>query len=73
LIEVWRNELQLGQIKLENKLQENTDLLKRDMQKLTYVVYGFMDNITETVAGISKRLDVHMNTPINQAHPNSAA
>ncbi len=67
------NELQMGQIKLENKLQENTDMLKRDMQKLTYVVYGFMDNITETVGGISRRLDTHINTPINQAHPNSAA
>jgi DNA repair ATPase RecN len=67
------NELQMSQIALEQKVEENTGTLKRDMQKLTYTVRGFMDNVTDAIAGITVRLDMHKDTPINEAHPHSAA
>ena len=64
---------QMSQIALEQKVEENTGTLKRDMQKLTYTVRGFMDNVTDAIAGITVRLDMHKDTPINEAHPHSAA
>ena len=67
------NELQMSQIALEQKVEENTGTLKRDMQKLTYTVRGFMDNVTDAIAGITVRLDMHKDTPIDEAHPHSAA
>ncbi len=67
------NELQMSQIALEQRVEENTGTLKRDMQKLTYTVRGFMDNVTDAIAGITVRLDMHKDTPINEAHPHSAA
>jgi len=67
------NELQMSQIALEQKVEENTGALKRDIQKLTYTVRGFMDNVTDSIAGITVRLDMHKDTPINEAHPHSAA
>ncbi len=67
------NELQMSQIALEQKVEENTGTLKRDMQKLTYTVRGFMDNVTDAIAGITVRLDMHKDTPINEAHAHSAA
>ncbi len=67
------NELQMSQIALEQKVEENTGTLKRDIQKLTYTVRGFMDNVTDAIAGITVRLDMHKDTPINEAHPHSAA
>jgi len=67
------NELQMSQIALEQKVEENTGTLKRDMQKLTYTVRGFMDNVTDAIAGITVRLDMHKDTPIDEAHPPSAA
>lgn len=67
------NELQMSQIALEQRVEENTGTLKRDIQKLTYTVRGFMDNVTDAIAGITVRLDMHKDTPINEAHPHSAA
>ncbi len=67
------NELQMSQIALEQKVEENTGTLKRDIQKLTYTVRGFMDNVTDAIAGITVRLDMHKDTPIDEAHPHSAA
>jgi DNA repair ATPase RecN len=67
------NELQMSQIALEQKVEENTGTLKRDMQKLTYTVRGFMDNVTDAIAGVTVRLDMHKDTPIDEAHPHSAA
>ncbi len=67
------NELQMSQIALEQKLEENTGTLKRDMQKLTYTVHSFMDNVTDSIAGITLRLNMHKDTPIDEAHPHSAA
>src|SRR5712692_6320498 len=63
------NELQMSQIALEQRVEENTGTLKRDIQKLTYTVRGFMDNVTDAIAGITVRLDMHKDTPINEAHP----
>ena len=67
------NELQMSQIALEQKVEENTGTLKRDMQRLTYTVRGFMDNVTDAIAGITVRLDMHKDTPIDEAHPHSAS
>ena len=67
------NELQMSQMALEQKVEENTGTLKRDIQKLTYTVRGFMDNVTDAIAGITVRLDMHKDTPIDEAHPHSAA
>lgn len=67
------NELQTSQIALEQKVEENTGSLKRDMQKLTYTVRGFTDNVTDAIANITVRLDMHKDTPIDEAHPHSAA
>lgn len=67
------NELQMSQIALEQRVEENMGTLKRDIQKLTYTVRGFMDNVTDAIAGITVRLDMHKDTPINEAHPHSAA
>jgi len=67
------NELQISQIALEQKLEENTGTLKRDIQKLTYTVQSFMDNVTDSIGGITLQLNLHKDTPIDQAHPHSAA
>jgi chromosome segregation ATPase len=67
------NDLQRSQVALETKVEENTASLKRDLQKLNYSVRGFMDNMIDAVAGITMRLDMHKDTPLNDAHPNSAA
>jgi DNA repair ATPase RecN len=67
------NELQMSQIALEQKLEENTGTLKRDMQKLTYTVHSFMDNVTDSIGSITLRLNMHKDTPIDEAHPHSAA
>jgi chromosome segregation ATPase len=67
------NDLQRSQVALETKVEENTASLKRDLQKLNYSVRGFMDNMIDAVAGITMRLDMHRDTPLNDAHPNSAA
>jgi len=67
------NDLQRSQVALETKVEENTASLKRDLQKLNYSVRGFMDNMIDAVAGITMRFDMHRDTPLNDAHPNSAA
>lgn len=66
------NELQMSQIALERKVEENTGTLKRDIQKLTYTVHSFMDNVTDSIGGITLRLNMHKDTPIDEAHPHSA-
>ncbi len=65
------SELQTSQFALENKLEENITGLRRDMQKLTYSVRSYTDTVTDTVASIRMRLDMHKDTPIDEAHPHS--
>ncbi len=67
------NDIQRSQIALETKVEENTTSIKRDIQKLNYSVRSFMDNMIDAVAGITTRLSMHRDTPINDAHPHSAA
>src|SRR5712691_2759999 len=65
------SELQTSQFALENKMEENITGLRRDMQKLTYSVRSYTDTVTDTVASIRMRLDMHKDTPIDEAHPHS--
>ncbi|HZU67565.1 MAG TPA: hypothetical protein VFA09_09820 [Ktedonobacteraceae bacterium] len=67
------NELQAAQRNVEIKVDENILGLKREMQKLAYKVQAFMDNVNDAIAGVTMRIDMHKDTPLNQAHPNSAA
>ncbi len=67
------NDIQKSQIALETKVEENTASLRRDIQKLNYTVRGFMDTVTDAIGGMGMRLDLHRNTPIEDAHPESAA
>ena len=67
------NELQAAQRNLEIKVDESFLGLKREMQKLTYKVQVFMDNVNDAIAGVTMRIDMHKDTPLDQAHPNSAA
>ena len=67
------NDLQASQRALETKVEENSASLKRDMQKLTYTVKASADHFTDAIEGIILRLNMHKDTPIDQAHPDSAA
>ncbi|HLH61433.1 MAG TPA: hypothetical protein VKV20_07070 [Ktedonobacteraceae bacterium] len=67
------NELQVSQRNVEIKVDENILGLKKEMQKLAYRVQAFMDNVNDAIAGVTMRIDMHKDTPLNQAHPNSAA
>ena len=59
------NELQMSFIALDQKV----DGIKRDIQKLIYRA----DTAEEAISGLSLRLKMHRETPINEAHPPSAA
>ena len=59
------NELLMNYIALDQKVEG----IKRDLQKLIYRV----DTAEEAVSGLSSRLKMHRDTPINEAHPHSAA
>ncbi len=59
------NELQMSFIALDQKVEG----IKRDLQKLSYRA----DTADEAISGLSSRLKMHRDTPINEAHPNSAA
>jgi chromosome segregation ATPase len=67
------NDIQRSQIALETKVEENTASIKRDIQKLNYSVRSFMDNMIDAVSGITMQFSMHKDTPINDAHPPSAA
>jgi chromosome segregation ATPase len=59
------NELQMSFIALDQKVEG----IKRDLQKLSYRA----DTTDEAISGLSSRLKMHRDTPINEAHPHSAA
>ena len=59
------NELLMNYIALDQKVEG----IKRDLQKLSYRA----DTADEAVSGLSSRLKMHRDTPINEAHPHSAA
>jgi len=67
------NDLQASQRALETKMEENSASLKRDMQKLTYSVQAHMDHNNDAITSVILRLNMHKDTPIDQAHPDSAA
>ena len=67
------NDLQASQRALETKIEDTSASLRRDMQKLTYTVQAHADNYNDALAGILLRLNMHKDTPIDQAHPGSAA
>ncbi len=64
------NELQMSYIGLDQKVE---GIIKRDLQKLTYTVRNLMDNVALVLNDVSLRLNMHKDTPINEAHPHSAA
>jgi len=59
------NELLINYIALDQKVEG----IKRDIQKLMYR----LDTADEAISGLSSRLKMHRDTPINEAHPHSAA
>ena len=59
------NELLINYIALDQKVEG----IKRDIQKLSYRA----DTADEALSGLSSRLKMHRDTPINEAHPHSAA
>ena len=59
------SELLMNYIALDQKVEG----IKRDLQKLSYRA----DTAEEAVSGLSSRLKMHRDTPINEAHPHSAA
>ncbi len=59
------NELLMNYIALDQKVEG----IKRDLQKLSYRA----DTADEAISGLSSRLKMHRDTPINEAHPHSAA
>jgi chromosome segregation ATPase len=59
------NELLMNYIALDQKVEG----IKRDIQKLMYR----LDTADEAISGLSSRLKMHRDTPINEAHPHSAA
>ncbi len=59
------SELLMNYIALDQKVEG----IKRDIQKLMYR----LDTADEAISGLSSRLKMHKDTPINEAHPYSAA
>jgi chromosome segregation ATPase len=59
------NELQMSFIALDQKV----DGIKREIQQLFYRA----DTAEEAISGLSHRLKLHQDTPINEAHPHAAA
>ncbi len=59
------SELLMNYIALDQKVES----IKRDLQKLSYRA----DTADEALSGLSSRLKMHRDTPINEAHPHSAA
>ena len=67
------NSLKESQITLETKVDENTAITKREMQKLHEAVQSYASDCRETTLYLIRRLDAHEALPADQAHPNSAA
>jgi septal ring factor EnvC (AmiA/AmiB activator) len=69
------NDLQQSQRSLEEKFEDNTLAVKRDIQRLNSSVHNFAKEFIEMNGATNDRITAHERTPLDQAHlrPHSAA
>jgi len=68
-----RQEMQRQTTELRQEMQRQTTELRQEMQKQTLTMTNFARQFVDLNGRTNARIDLHERTPVDQAHPHSAA